>query len=326
MKRRAFITLLGSAAAAWPRAVRAQQSALPVIGYLGSGSLGSRRDWVAAFHRGLNETGYVEGQNVTIEYRWAEGQENRLPALAADLVRRRVTVIAAMGAPTVLPAKAATATIPVVFSTGTDPVQDGFVPSLNRPGGNITGVTVFTSALGPKRLELLHEMVPRAELIGFLVDPNLPDAETQSNALREAAPALALQLHILRVSTERDLDTAFATLVQQRVGALLIGNGSFFLSRPEQLVALSARHVVPTIYAAREFVAAGGLISYGNSTAESYRQAGVYIGRILKGEKPADLPVMQPTKFELVINLKAAKTIGLRIPESFLLRADEVIE
>jgi putative ABC transport system substrate-binding protein len=324
MKRRQFMTLLGGAAA-WPLTARAQQPAVPAIGYLNSESRDLSADRVVAFHQGLKETGYVEGQNLAIEYRWADGQYDRLPALVADLVRRQVTAIATNG-PGLPAAKAATATIPIVFYSGFDPVQQGFVASLNRPGGNLTGVTSLNIEVEAKRLELLHELVPSVAVVAALINPTSPQAETVSRNMQTAARTLGLQLHILQASSERDFDTVFASLIQLRAGGLAIGTHPFFNSRSEQLAALASRYAVPVISPYREFVAAGGLISYGGSLADLDRLAGVYTGRILKGEKPADMPVQQATKIELVINLKAAKALGLTVALALLTRADEVIE
>jgi putative ABC transport system substrate-binding protein len=323
MKRREFITLLSGAAVGWPLAARAQQPAMPVVGFLNSGSPELDAHLVRAFRRGLGESGYVESQNMAIEYHWADNQVDRLPALAADLVRRQVTVIAATGGvASALAAKAATTAIPIVFYTGSDPVASGLVASLSRPGGNLTGVTTLGAELGSKRLELLHELVPTATLIAVLVNPINSNAET----LQAAALALGLQIHFLPARTERDLDTVFATLAQLRAGGLVIGPDGVFISRSQQLAALALRHGVPSIFQFREFAAAGGLMSYGGSNTDQYHQVGVYTGRILKGEKPADLPVQQSTKVELIINLKTAKALGLTVPQSLLARADEVIE
>jgi putative ABC transport system substrate-binding protein len=325
MRRREFFTLVGGAAVAWPLAARGQQPAMPTIGFLDDGSPDSYTQ-VRAFRQGLGETGFVEGRNVAIEYRWAEGQFDRCPALAADLVRRQVTVIAAGGTAAALAAKGATTTVPIVFQIGSDAVGIGLVASLSRPGGNLTGVTNLNVEVGPKRLELLHELVPAATLIGVLLNPTSPLAERTSKDLQDAARILGLQLHILHASTEREFDTVFANLVPRRAGGLVIAPDSFFISRLEQLAALALRHAVPAIFQYREFAAAGGLMSYGGSMTDSYRLAGVYTGRILKGDKPADLPVQQATKIELIINMKTAKALGLTFPLTLLGRADEVIE
>jgi putative ABC transport system substrate-binding protein len=327
MKRREFIMLLGGAAVAWPLHARAQQPALPVIGYLGIASPETFAGRLRAFRLGLGEIGYVEGRNVVIEYRWAEGRYDRLPALAADLVRRQVTVMVAPGGiPSALAAKAATATIPIVFETGADPVAVGLVPSLNRPGGNITGVTSLNSQIEPKRLELLHELVPAATTIARLVNPTNPRSESDTGEVRAAARALGLQVLLLQASNNHDIDAAFATLVKPQAGALMIGADPLFNTLSEQLAGLAARYALPAIAQPPEFPAAGGLMSYGGSITESHRQAGIYVGRILKGEKPADLPVQQVTKVELILNLKAAKALGLSVPLPLLTRADEVIE
>jgi putative ABC transport system substrate-binding protein len=325
VKRREFITVLGGAAA-WPIAARAQQRALPVIGFLNGGSSYASEYLVAAFHKGLNETGFVEHQNVGFDYRWAEGQYDRLSALATELVRRQVTVIISSGGDVAsLAAKAATSTIPIVFTSGSDPVQLGLVSNLARPDGNLTGIGQLTLPLVPKRLELLRELVP-TDSIGVLVNPHNPTTQAQVQELEEAARLLAIRLHIEKAGDERQIDAAFAAIVEQRPKALLVGADPFLTQRRDQIVALTARHRLPTIYGRREFVRAGGLISYDTNLADIYRQLGTYAGRILKGAKPADLPVQQATAVELTINLKTAKTLGLTIPLTLLGRADEVIE
>jgi putative ABC transport system substrate-binding protein len=328
MRRREFITLLVGAAAAWPLAARAQQPAIPVIGLLASESPDPTADRVRAFRQGLGETGYVEGRNVAIEYRWAEGHNDRLLPLAADLVRRQVSVIAAPGStPGALAAKAATTTIPIVFVTGADPIAAGFVQSLSRPGGNATGVTTLNVEVGPKRLQLLHELVPAASTMALLVNPTNPTlADALVRDAQAAARPLGLKLHVLHARTEPDFDKVLASLAELRAGGLVIGADTYFNSRIEQLAALTVRHAVPAIYQLRAFAAAGGLMSYGGSITDAYRLAGIYTGRILKGEKPADLPVQQATKVELFINLKTANMLGLTVPTPLLGRADEVIE
>jgi len=326
MKRRELMLLLGGAAIAWPHTSRAQQKAMPVIGFLSAGSPGGPDPYDTQFRLGLSETGFVEGQNVLIEYRWADDRYDRLPALAADLVGRKVDVIVTGSGPSTLPAKSATAAIPIIFFTGDDPVAAGLVASLARPGGNLTGVTIIATELMAKRLELLSELVPQAQGLALLVNPDNPLSERVIREVREAANAKGVQLSILKAGTESEIDAAFATLVQLHSGALVVGPDAVFARRLEQLVALASRHAVPAIYWKREFAAAGGLISYGASFAAVFRQLGIYAGRILKGEKPADLPVQQPTKFELVINLKTANALGLTVPQALLARADEVIE
>jgi putative ABC transport system substrate-binding protein len=326
MRRREFLTFLGGAAA-WPIAARAQQTAMPVVGFLNAASAKSYARQLSAFLKGLGEAGYVDGQNVAIEYRWADGQNDRLPALASDLLHRQVTVIAATTTAASLAAKAATTTIPIVFETGADPVQLGLVPNLNHPGGNITGVTQINQEVTPKRLQLLHELVPAASIMALLVNPASPyQAKTQSSAALSAAQTLGLELHVLNASTDRDFDAAFTNVVQLRAGGLVIASDPFFIGRSEQLATLTVRHAVPTIFETHEFAVAGGLLSYGADITDTYRLAGVYTGRILKGDKPADLPVQQATKVELYINLKTAKALGLNVPNTLIGRADDVIE
>jgi putative tryptophan/tyrosine transport system substrate-binding protein len=327
MRRREFITLLGGAAVGWPLAARAQQTTMPVIGFLNGASPGEWTRFLTAFRGGLRESGFTEGQNVAIEFRWAEGRYDRLPALAADLVNRRVAVlVATAGTTTAVAAKAATSTIPTVFSTGGDPVKEGLVASISRPGGNRTGVSVLTTALAPKRLEILREVVPKASVIGVLLNPNNASTQPQLEDVEKAARVIDQQVRILRASSERDFEPAFATMAQTRIGALIVGADPFFGSRRDQLVALAARNRIPAIYEWREFAEAGGLMSYGSDLADGYRQVGIYTGRILRGDKPADLPVVQSTKIEFVLNLKTARSLGLTISLPLLGRADEVIE
>ena len=327
MRRRDFIICLTGAMAAWPFAARAQQKAMPVIGFLSTGSPGVSSGLFMAFRQGLSEAGYVDGQNLAIEYRWAEGHYDRLPALAADLVGRKVDLIMAGSPPSALAAKSATSTIPIVFRGGADPVADGLVASLARPGGNLTGVSMLNDALTSKRLRLLSELVPQAEVIALLVNPaSGANAERVIRDVQEAARTKGLQLHVLKASSESEIDTAFASLVQLHAGALVVAADPFLSGRREQLVALAARHAVPAIYAWREFGASGGLISYGASLTAAYRLLGTYAAKVLKGAKPADLPVQQPTAFELVINLKTAKALGIDVPAILLAQADEIIE
>jgi putative tryptophan/tyrosine transport system substrate-binding protein len=325
MKRREFVTALGGAAA-WSLTAHAQQSAMPVVGFLAAGSANGYVQALAAFLKGLSETGFVDGKNVQIEYRWAEDQYDRLPGMAADLVRKRVAIIAAPTTPAVRAAKAATSTIPIVFTTIADPVQIGLVDSLNRPGGNVTGVTLLSVEVGPKLLELLRGALPSSTIMALLVNPTNPNVETQSRTLLAAALKLGLQVHVLNASAVPDFDAVFAKLQELRVEALMVSQDPLFNGQSEQLAALTVRHRMPAIYQLKQFAAAGGLMSYGASQNDAWRQAGVYVGRILKGEKPSDLPIMQATKFEFVINLKTAKTLGLTIPDGLVNAADEVIE
>jgi len=326
MKRREFITLLGGAAAAWPLGARAQQPAMPVIGFLGGGTPGAYQPFVSAYHAGLKETGYVEGHNVAIEYRWAQGEYALLPKMADDLIRARVSVIAAAGTPAALVAKAATTSIPIVFVVVDDPAKLGLVASLSRPGGNATGMNFVMAELESKQLGLLHELAPAATRVGLLVNPNYPLTEPVTRDVIAAASAIGFAIDVVQASNSREIEAAFATLVRNKADALLVGPDALLLSRRLQIATLATRHAIPTLYNVREYAEAGGLMSYGTNQTEAYRQFGLYTGKILKGIKPADLPVIQSTKFELVINLPTARAIGLEIPATLLARADEVIE
>jgi putative tryptophan/tyrosine transport system substrate-binding protein len=325
MRRREFIRLFGSAVVAWPLVARAQQSAVPTVGFLRSTTFADVQQWVTAFRQGLKEAGFVEGQNVTIEYRSADNQPDRLPVLVTELIRQPVAVMVG-NTDSALAAKAATTTVPIVFATGSDPVRDGLVASLNRPGSNVTGVSFFSGVLGGKRLELLRQMVPGAKIIAMLVNPNTPLTEAERRDVRAAAQAIGQQLIIVDAGNDRDIETAFAMFVQRGAGALLVGSGGFLNSKRERIAALADRYALPVSWPQREGVVAGGLMSYGPSIRDAYRQVGIYVARILKGEGPADLPVIQSTKFDLVINLKTAKTLGLTVPPTLLATADEVIE
>ena len=326
MRRRDFITLLGGTAVAWPSAALGQQQAMPIVGFLSVGSLRPFTGTVAAFRDGLSETGYVEGKNVALEYRWAEGHNERLPTLAAELVSRQVTALAVLADIAISAAKAATARVPIVFMTGGDPVRNGFVASLNKPGGNVTGATWFSSDPMAKRLALLHQLVPHATVVGQLLDENFQDSVSHINDVQKGARALGLQLIVMKARTAADIDSAFNSLSEQGVHALVTGPGGLTFSRREQIVALAAKYEIPAMFPFREFAEDGGLISYGNKLQDSFRWAGVYVGRVLKGEKPADLPVIESTRFELVINLKTAKVLRLEVPPTLLAVADQVIE
>jgi len=326
MRRREFITLVGGAAASWPLATGAQQPAMPVVGFMMAGSRAALRDEITAFEAGLKELGFVEGQNLALEYRFAEGQFERFPAFASDLVNRRASVIAASSPQAALAAKQATATIPIVFSVGADPVEVGLVSSLSHPGGNVTGVYQFTAGLESKRLGLLHEMVPKARVVGTLINPNYAAAESQLRDVQDSAAHLGLRLVVVRANTESEFAAAFSTVVTQRAGAILVCASPFFNSRRQQLIVLASSHALPAIFEWRDFAVAGGLMSYGTSLNNAYRQAGIYAGRILKGEKASDLPVVQSTKFEFVINLSTAKALHIEVPPTLSARADEIIE
>jgi putative tryptophan/tyrosine transport system substrate-binding protein len=327
MRRREFIKLLGGAATAWPLAAHAQQPTMPVIGFINAAAQQDYKPQLAAFLKGLGETGYVEGQNVTIEYRWADGNNDRLPALAADLVGRRVAVIAATSTPAALAAKAATASVPIVFEVGADPVQLGLVGNLNRPGGNVTGVTQTNVEMTPKRLQLLHELLPAVRVMALLVNPaNEATTETTTREVLAAARTLGIELHVLNANIARDVETAFTKAVELRAGGMVVSGGPFFFSQTENLAARCLQHAMPTIYQFHRFTAAGGLMSYGSEITDAYRLAGVYTGRVLKGDRPADLPVQQATKVEFIINLRTAKALGINVPNTLMGRADEVIE
>jgi putative tryptophan/tyrosine transport system substrate-binding protein len=326
MRRRDFIALIGGAASAWPLAAPAQQGTMPVIGFVNAASPQAYESMLSAFLKGLNESGFIEDQNVKIEYRWAQGEVDRLPAMVADLVQHVVTVIAATGTPAALAAKAATKTIPIVFETGSDAVQLGLVTSLNRPGGNVTGIGQLAVEIAPKRVELLHEAIPTARLIALLVDQTDPVSSKTTQGVQAAAQSLGLELHVMNVSTDRDLDAVFATLVQLRAGGLVISGGQFLNSRSKRLGTLALQYALPAIFPYRDLALSGGLMSYGTSITDAYRLAGIYVGRVIKGEKPADLPVQQATKIELILNLRTARTLGITVPQSLLGRADEIIE